>query len=379
MSNKRVLRATPFTRRQILRTVNGPQGQIFLGGYVSSADVVAKQVNVQLTGGGQLRRIVWSVSATLLVLFAASIAILGCSDDGVAPPPDAGALPGDAAPDGVADRFSFFVTSLTAMRTLSGNPSGFGGDLRFGQADGLSGADEICRQIAELSKPSNGKTWRAFLSVTKGPDGTPVHAIDRVGQGPWYDRIGRLFAMTKADLIAQRPNGADPAIINDFPNESGIPNHDPDLTGEVDNHDFLTGTDTSGKLISNNWSATCHDWTSSAPRDGQPRCGHSWPRLGGGGGGGFPDFDGGPGFPPGFDGGRPPGLDGGPFPGFDGGVPPGGGGGGIGDINNWMSSLDEAGCAPGVNIIEMGGPNPADPTVGSGGGYGGIYCFALTP
>ena len=51
------------------------------------------------------------------------------------------------------------------------------------------------------------------------------------------------------------------------------------------------------------------------------------------------------------------------------------------DINgaNWMSSLDEAGCAPGASLIEMGPPNPSNPTVGSGGGYGGIYCFALMP
>ena len=45
------------------------------------------------------------------------------------------------------------------------------------------------------------KTWRAFLSATAGPDGQPVNAIDRVGTGPWYDRLGRLVAMNKADLV----------------------------------------------------------------------------------------------------------------------------------------------------------------------------------
>jgi hypothetical protein len=309
---------------------------------------------------------------------ATNIFLVACSseDRGVAPAIDAEApLPdGASTPDGAeheagpVSRFSFFVTSITAMRELSGSPDGFGGDLRFGQADGLSGGDEICRQVAERSVPNNGKVWRAFLSVTKGPDGAPVHAIDRVGQGPWYDRVGRLVALNLDDLVQQRPRGADPAIINDLPNEYGTPNHDPDGTGNVDNHDMLTGTDAKGRLYGTDWGATCHDWTSKVGSDGRPHCGHSWPRTGGGGGGG--------GFP-GRDGGRPPIiLDGGIFPGEGGIIPPGGG---FDDLNNWMSALDEAGCAPGVNLIETGPPNPANPTVGSGGGYGGIYCFALTP
>ena len=141
------------------------------------------------------------------------------------------------------ERFSFFVTSYAAMQRLSKSMSGFGGDLRYGQADGLSGADKICTEIAESSMPgSGGKGWRAFLSVTKGPAGTPIHAIDRIGNGPWYDRRGRLLAMAKADLLYDRPMGADPAIADDFPNEDGVPNHAPDGMEQVDNHDMLTGT-----------------------------------------------------------------------------------------------------------------------------------------
>jgi len=230
--------------------------------------------------------------------------------------------------DGGTQRFSFFVTSLVAMRALSGSQNGFGGDLRFGKADGLSGADEICRQTAERSMPgSSCKNWRAFLSVTKGPSGTPVNAIDRIGEGPWYDRRGRLVAMTKTDLQQTRPRGADPLIINDLPNEDGVPNHAPEGNMQVDNHDILTGSNTMGNVYSMDWSATCHDWTSAMPADGKPRCGHSWPR----------------------------------------------------GVQSWISILNEAGCAAGVNVVEMGGPNPNDPTVGSGGGYGGIYCFALVP
>jgi hypothetical protein len=245
------------------------------------------------------------------------------------------------------EKFSFFVTSLKAMRRLSGNDDGFGGDLRYGETGagaGLRGADKICTTIAETSMPGNGKTWRAFLSATSGEDGKAVNAIDRIGDGPWYDRAERLLAENKTDLANTRPEGADPAIINDLPNEDGVPNHAPDAGGgEVDNHDFLTGTDEDGKLFSTDAKYTCKDWTSVVGSDGTPHCGHSWPRGGGNMGGGM-----------------------------------GGPGGGSGE--NWMSALNEAGCEPGAFIVEAGGPGAnGTKSVGDGGGYGGIYCFALTP
>jgi len=320
------------------------------------------------------------ISKRVLVAHAIRICFVpllaGCGGDSK----DSGADPSldgaaDTSPDD-APRFSFFVTSLAALQSLSGNPEGFGGDLRFGQPDGLSGADEICRQISLRSMPGNVKMWRAFLSVTRGPTGEPVHAIDRIGDGPWYDRVGRVVAMNKDDLVQTRPRGADPAIVNDLPNEDGVPNHNPQGTGNVDNHDMLTGTSTSGTLFSTDWGATCHDWTSSVGSDGRPHCGHTWPTGSGNGGPGNMIFDGGPGGP------IPDGAiilrDGG-FR-FDGEMrPPGFDGGRGGDLANWMSALDESGCAPGVNLIETGPPNPSHDTVGSGGGYGGFYCFALTP
>lgn len=259
---------------------------------------------------------------------------------------------GAAAPS--TEKFSFFATSLRAMQELSGSQDGFGGDLRFGETGpgaGLKGADKICTTIAEKSMPGNNKTWRAFLSATQGENGEQVDAIDRVGEGPWYDRIGRLVAMNKTDLAQTRPAGADPAIIDDLPNEDGVPNHEPDAgAGEVDNHDFLTGTNDQGRLYSTEAGSTCNDWTSAVGETGKPRCGHSWPRAFGGGGGGLPGGGG------------------------------GGPGGGFGDLENWMSALDEAGCAPGVWIVEAGPPGANGTlSVGDGGGYGGIYCFALTP
>jgi hypothetical protein len=248
--------------------------------------------------------------------------------------PTAGGGPGGGGGGGVPlENFSFFVTSWSALHDLAkafnGSDQGFGGDLRYGEVGpgaGLRGADKLCATIAERSMPgSASKGWRAFLSATNDGTGKPVHAIDRLGPGPWYDRVGRTFARTKTDLLQDRPNGIDPSIRDDFPNEDGIPNHDPDGTGEVDNHDFLTGTNAQGKLYSA--TATCGDWTStSAP--GMPRTGHTWPRV---------------------------------YSGV-----------------NWMSSIDESGCKAGINLIETGGPG-SDGTVGSGGGYGGFYCFASIP
>jgi hypothetical protein len=233
---------------------------------------------------------------------------------------------GSTGTGGEAPHFSFFATSQAALRKLSNNQDGFGGDLRFGKATGLEGADEICRTIAETSMPGNGKTWRAFLSVTKGPDGTAVNAIDRVGEGPWYDRRGRLLTMNKAGLLKTRPEGADPIIADDLPNEDGVPNHDPDGTGEIDNHNFLTGSTTMGVLNGMNLSDTCQDWTSKESNGGKPRCGVTWPRV---------------------------------------------------QFINWIYALNEGGCAPGATPPGADSGKPG--TVGALGGYGGFYCFALTP
>ena len=267
------------------------------------------------------------LSATAL---SASLATAACGGG------DDGAVPVDADPH-TLPHFSFFVTSLRALQELSNNQQGFGGDLRFGETGpgaGVRGADKICATIAERSMPGAGaKQWRAFLCATNDGNGAPVHAIDRIGAGPWYDRTGRLLAPDKQSLLSIRPQGGDPTIQNDFPNEDGVPTHDPDGTGDVDNHDMLTGCNMRGQVEAAN--RTCLDWTANAGNEaleGEPRVGHSWPR------------------------------DPSPFP-----------------PNSWISSLIESGCAPGVSLVEMGPPDPNSNTVGSGGGYGGFYCFALIP
>jgi hypothetical protein len=231
--------------------------------------------------------------------------------DGAPPAPDA--APPDAEP---LPLFSFFVTSLDTMRAQSGSQDGFGGDL-----GGLAGADVIC-QTAAANVGFGAKTWRAFLSVQDDGNGNQVDAIDRIGQGPWYDRNGRLIANDLAGLQSTRPAG-DPQTVNDLPDEFGVPLH---MYG--DTHDVLTGSNTEGRLESLDPVTTCYNWTSAVGpgTENEVRCGHSWPAMSG---------------------------------------------------QHWITAHRVRGCAPGVNLIQNG-PGEGD-CVGCGGGWGGIYCFALEP
>ena len=265
---------------------------------------------------------------TLPILLTALMVLGGCELRDSPSSPDAGAATADTLA-----HFSFFVTSLKAIQDLSVSEDGFGGNLTYGETGagaGLRGADKICTDIAERSMlGSSVKQWRAFLSVTADENGQPVNAIDRIGEGPWYDRLGRLVAPSRADLLSARPQNGHPGIQNDLPNEDGVPNRQPDPNlPPVDNHHMLTGSGTSGELYSSN--ATCQDWTTAGGNssNGSPRAGLAWPRRSGTG-------------------------------------------------THWISELSVPGCAPGVGT--EGRPPPGSDDVGSGGGYGGIYCFALEP
>lgn len=252
-------------------------------------------------------------------------------------PPDAEPVIADAgfAPDAAApplSDFSFFVTSIEAMRQLSGSQDGFGGNLSYGGAQGVLGADNICTAIAELSMPGSGaKGWRAFLSAsTGGADGGALHAIERIGSGPWYDRNGRLVANDIAGLTTTRPAG-NAQITNDLPNERGeSQRNQPGANGQgtADNHDILTGSSASGRFQGGAASTTCNDWTSAATGVGRPQLGHSWPAQSGQG---------------------------------------------------WSRAHTAAGCEAVVNLVQNGPGSRTCTGVGCGGGYGGIYCFALQP
>jgi hypothetical protein len=240
-------------------------------------------------------------------------------------------------------KFSFFIASMRGLQELAKSQNGFGGDLRFGETGagaGLRGADKICATLAEKSMPSSfHKGWRAFLSVSADANGKQVNAIDRVGAGPWYDRVGRMLAPTVNDLKAIRPQNGHADIKDDLPNEYGVLNHNPDLTPGArteDNHHMMTGSSATGTFRSIN--NTCKDWTTSdgtaVAKNGNPGCGFAWPRRG-------PNS--------------------------------------VGDGSNWITSYDAPGCGAGVDVYGTGGAPQGSTTVGAGGGYGGFYCYALNP
>jgi hypothetical protein len=264
----------------------------------------------------------------------------GDSDD--SPPEDDEGEPGEEEPDEVIEEepepvdpmpwFSFFVTRLVGLFGLPAGEiapapdpvDGYGGNL-----GGLAGADEICSMLAQTSNPGDLKVWRAFLSTSGFQGGEQVAAIDRIGDGPWYDWNNRLFAMNTSNLTNPddgRPSGIDAQLRDMFTDEYG----NPIQVENEDNHDMLTGSEADGS-VAGGLEETCQNWTSSAElnNDSDIQVGHAWPRSN--------------------DSGR-----------------------------HWLAEHTVRGCMPGVHINGTGGAYEGGQRVGAGGGYGGFYCFALS-
>jgi hypothetical protein len=133
---------------------------------------------------------------------------------------------------------SFFVSS-TGSET---------GDL-----GGLAGADQRCQDLA-TAVGAGDRTWHAYLSVEKGPNDQPVHARDRIGQGPWYNAKLVLLAANLTDLHTL---DGDHEIFLDENGEM-VPGQ---WEGSPDpnQHDILTGSNKDGTVAAGK---TCADWTS---------------------------------------------------------------------------------------------------------------------
>lgn len=144
-----------------------------------------------------------------------------------------------------------------------------------------------------------------------------VNARDRIGAGPWRNAKGVIIANTLADLHSQdMATGALNATWPIGSNAIALDETGAEVPSSPTTHDILTGSTEAGMAVAN---STCMDWTSSATTV-KGTVGHS-NRNGGG---------------------RPP---------------------------SWNSAHESGGCGDITGTRNV--------SVGSGGGRGSIYCFAL--
>lgn len=201
--------------------------------------------------------------------FLALMTLAACGDDDGTPATDAGSrtdsggtpdsgggtdssVPADSGADvdaatadsgggetdaGPRSMLSFFITSTPRD----------GGNL-----GGLAGADAHCQSLA-AAVGAGDRTWRAYLSASDGGDGTPVHARDRIGTGPWLNAAGTMIAADVAELHADNAISLENGLTEGGDRVPG--------RGETPNqHDILTGSTADGMLMAGQ---TCDDWTSN--------------------------------------------------------------------------------------------------------------------
>ncbi len=156
------------------------------------------------------------------------------------------------------NEMSFFITSVG---------SGDGANL-----GGLAGADAHCATLASAAG-SRGKTWRAYLSAHGTANSPRVNARERIGFGPWYNAEGVQVASTLNNLHSEYMNLGK---MNSLTENGDMVNGRGDTPNQ---HDILTGSSLSGRLIDDGANHTCNNWTSSG--EGSAQVGH-FDRTGGG-------------------------------------------------------------------------------------------------
>jgi hypothetical protein len=156
------------------------------------------------------------------------------------------------------NEMSFFITS---------EGSGDGANL-----GGLAGADALCATLASAAG-SRGKTWVAYLSAHETANSPRVNARERIGFGPWYNAEGVEVASTLNNLHSD---------YMQLGKENSLTENGDTVNGRGDSpnqHDILTGSSLSGRLIDDGANHTCNNWTSNG--EGSAQVGH-FDRTGGG-------------------------------------------------------------------------------------------------
>lgn len=99
---------------------------------------------------------------------------------------------------GSSSRFSFFVTSLQAMRLLSGTRTASAGTCGSVRQTVCAAPTRSARLSPRRSLPGSGaKVWRGFLSTStvNARDGIWTRALDTTAWGGWSP--GRRFEVMR--------------------------------------------------------------------------------------------------------------------------------------------------------------------------------------
>lgn len=181
-----------------------------------------------------------------------------------------------------AMRLSILITATLLSLSLSPSVQSQQADMTFfvtsagpgkgGDLGGLAGADAHCQSLAQAAGAGN-KTWRAYLSTSARGGANPVHARDRIGNGPWQNAKGAVIATSVADLHSDNNKISKANALDEKGQPIKVRGDTPVM------HDILTGSDKDGRAFPANMDLTCGNWTSSGPgvamlghvdRDGNP-------------------------------------------------------------------------------------------------------------
>jgi hypothetical protein len=186
----------------------------------------------------------------MLVGLGLSLAGVNCSDESTSTSTSAASTGSDGSTGSGGSTGSTGSTGSEA-KSLSFFVSSTGS--KTANLGGIAGADKRCQDLA-AAVGAGAKTWRAYLSVEKGPNDAPVHAKDRIGTGPWYNA---KLEMVAADLTALHERFGDHTVFLDEKGEM-VPGQWAN-SPKPNQHDILTGTKRDGTLQPGK---TCADWTS---------------------------------------------------------------------------------------------------------------------
>ena len=154
-------------------------------------------------------------------------------------------LPGGST---TAESDTDIVPDPSMVFFLTSSGPGDGGNL-----GGLAGADVHCATLAEAAGVTD-REWRAYLSTT-GVDG--INAIDRIGEGPWFNANGVEVASSVENLLSDDNNINKETAISELGQVINGLGDDPNR------HDILTGTELNGLASTGTEDTTCSNWTSN--------------------------------------------------------------------------------------------------------------------